>query len=109
MRWTIVSLIWLVGVNAPCVGASEVCGEMDKSVGRAREIILASDLRLTEQERTFVLEECPTYRIYPLAGDYVEYRFEWRIDNVRLTVSGRGDLVMLDGAEVSRGTKQKEK
>jgi hypothetical protein len=109
MKWVIIPLICLIGANAPCMGASQVCGAVDKSVGRARQIILASDLHLSEQESAVVLEECPTYRIYPLAGDYVEYQFEWRIGDVRLTVSGRGDISKLDGAEVIRTTTQKGK
>jgi hypothetical protein len=102
MKWLILLLVCICS-TAISYGAPKDRLAIDRSVSRAREVVLASDLQLTREEIAFIRENNPTYSFYEMAGEhYVQYNFEWKMDDRRIIVFGQGDPYKLDRATVRR-------
>lgn len=83
--------------------------EMSHVVGLAREKVLSELPDLSEDDKYFIRSEQPKYSYYKLSGNYADYSIYWDIrDNQRIAVSGRGDVLTLDGAKVQRFNSSKK-
>lgn len=69
----------------------------------ARKKVLDSGVLKDEQEIELVKTTNPTCSYYFLARPYADYRIYWLINsNERITVAGRGNILVLEGAVVRR-------
>lgn len=83
--------------------------EIVHAVGLAREKVSSEITDLSEEELYFIKSQQPKYSYYKLSGNYADYSFSWDIkDNQRIVVSGRGNILTLDGAKVQRFNSSKK-
>lgn len=77
--------------------------EMVHVVGLARGKVASEISDLSERELHFIKSEQPRFSYYRLSGNYANYSVCWEIkDNQGIIVSGRGDIMTLEGAKVER-------
>jgi hypothetical protein len=77
--------------------------EMEQVTSIAREKVSAEIKDLTESEIQIIKTEQPKYSYYKLSGNYADYSFFWNLkDNQKVVVSGRGDILTLEGAKVQK-------
>jgi len=103
MRWPGLALLFFLGACGFC--DTLPADAQERTVARARELALESDLALTAAERDAVLNKRPDIRYYdafgPCSAEKV-YFVEWRLPDAIIQVHGVGNALTLDGAEVRR-------
>jgi len=83
--------------------------EMSHVVALARERVSSEITGLSEEEKKVIRSEQPKYSYYKLSGNYADYSFRWDIkNNQRIVISGRGDILTLEGAKIERFNSSKE-
>lgn len=90
---------------AGCAGFEE---RRAKTIERAREFVLASELLLNPNEIEFIKLEDPEVATYALTGPCGEdsqYFVEWEMPEGRIVISGIGNLYEMDNATVRRVAK----
>ena len=77
--------------------------QSEKVVSRARELAMSRN-SFSEAERRVIQSTAPLVSYYFISGPrYADYSIQWLLpDGVRVAVSGRGNLLELEGAMVSR-------
>jgi hypothetical protein len=93
----------LMGTVCGCMASSnEDIRENEALIERVRAKVFVSALELSMPERDAVKSQPPKIRVYRLAGDYVDYHFEWPVDGARIVVRGKGKLSDLEGGGVKK-------
>ena len=94
---------------ANCAGPNELSSHLTKSeanrvVSLAREKVLASGLVKDAKEIEIIGGGEPSLAYYFLARPYADYSVSWRVDsNESVGVYGRGNILVLENAQVTRG------
>lgn len=93
-------LLWSCASIDPAILSEE---ELKHAVWLAREKVSTEIKDLSGKELHFIKTEQPKYSYYKLSGNYADYSIYWYIEGDQgVVVSGRGDILRLEGAKIER-------